>query len=134
MELVRHHSAMLANRPVDFTWNAVSEFLDHVERTEPVLNVAQLVGHASLRSRAADTLRGAMKPHEQQRSRENLEAAVKSAWQHADRLAKAAEVVGGAEQIRRAHSARERARALSDILKLRSKKKMRTTSGIELHR
>jgi len=65
LELVRHHSAMLADRPVDFTWNTVSEFLDHVDRTGPVLNVAQLVGHASVRSRAADTLRGAMKPHEQ---------------------------------------------------------------------
>jgi N-acyl-D-amino-acid deacylase len=65
MELVRHHSAMLSDRPVDFTWNTVSEFLDHVDKTEPVLNLAQLVGHASVRSRAADTLRGAMKPHEQ---------------------------------------------------------------------
>ena len=65
MELVRHHSAMLSDRPVDFNWNTVSEFLDHVDKTEPVLNLAQLVGHASVRSRAADTLRGAMKPHEQ---------------------------------------------------------------------
>jgi len=65
MDLVRHHSAMLSDRPVDFTWNTVSEFLDHVDKTEPVLNLAQLVGHASVRSRAADTLRGAMKPHEQ---------------------------------------------------------------------
>lgn len=65
MELVRHHSAMLADKPVDFAWTTVSEFLDHVDNTGPVLNLAQLVGHASVRSRAADTLRGAMKPHEQ---------------------------------------------------------------------
>jgi len=75
MELVRHHSAMLADRPVDFSWNTVSEFLDHVERVEPVLNLAQLVGHASLRSRAADTLRGAMKPHEQKSCLEELRRA-----------------------------------------------------------
>jgi N-acyl-D-amino-acid deacylase len=65
MELVRHHSAMLADKPVDFAWTTVSEFLDHVDNTGPVLNLAQLVGHASVRSRAADTLRGAMKPQEQ---------------------------------------------------------------------
>jgi N-acyl-D-aspartate/D-glutamate deacylase len=65
IEVVRSHSSMLADRPVDFTWNTLSEFLDHVEKTGPVLNLAQLVGHASLRSRGADTLRGAMKPGEQ---------------------------------------------------------------------
>ncbi len=65
MELVRHHAAMLADRPVDFTWGTVAEFLDHVQATRPALNVAELVGHASLRSRAADTLRGALKPQEQ---------------------------------------------------------------------
>ena len=75
MKLVRHHSAMLADKPVDFTWNTVSEFLDHVEGTGPVLNVAELVGHASLRSRGADTLRGAMKPHEQQSCLDELRRA-----------------------------------------------------------
>jgi len=65
MELVRHHASMLADKPVDFTWNSVSEFLDHVDNTGPVLNLAQLVGHASVRAGAADTLRGAMKPQEQ---------------------------------------------------------------------
>ncbi len=65
IDLVRQNSAMLADRPVDFTWNTLSEFLDHVEGAGPVLNLAQLVGHASVRSRAADTLRGAMNPHEQ---------------------------------------------------------------------
>jgi N-acyl-D-aspartate/D-glutamate deacylase len=75
MELVRHHSAMLADRPVDFTWNTVFEFLDHVDKTGPVLNLAQLVGHASVRSRAADTLRGAMKPHEQKSCTDELRRA-----------------------------------------------------------
>lgn len=65
IELVRHHSAMLADKPVDFTWSTVTGFLDEVERAGPVLNLAELVGHASVRSRAADTLRGALKPHEQ---------------------------------------------------------------------
>lgn len=64
MKLVRDHSAMLAPRPVDFNWNSVSEFLDHVEKTGPVVNLAQQVGHAAVRFRAADTLRGAMRPHE----------------------------------------------------------------------
>jgi N-acyl-D-amino-acid deacylase len=65
MELVRHHAGMLSDRPVDFTWSTMSEFLDRVEKTKPVLNLAQLAGHASLRARAADTRRGAMKPPEQ---------------------------------------------------------------------
>ncbi len=72
IEIVRHHSAMLADRPVDFTWNTMTKFLDHVDGNGPVLNLAQLVGHASVRSRAADTLRGAMKPHEQKECLDEL--------------------------------------------------------------
>lgn len=75
MELVRHHAGLLSDRPVDFTWSTVSEFLDRVEKTKPVVNLAQLAGHASLRARAADTRRGAMKPHEQQGCLDELRCA-----------------------------------------------------------
>ncbi len=75
LERVRHYSAMLADRPVAFAWNSVSEFLDHVERTGPVLNLAQLVGHASVRARGADTLRGAMNPTEQRKCLDEMRRA-----------------------------------------------------------
>jgi N-acyl-D-aspartate/D-glutamate deacylase len=75
IELVRHHSAMLADKPVDFSWNTLSEFLDRMEGARPVLNVAELVGHASVRCRAADTLRGAMKSHERKACRDELRRA-----------------------------------------------------------
>lgn len=54
-------------RDFDFTWKTMAEFLDNVDETEPVVNLAELVGHASIRYAEADTRRGAMKPEETKR-------------------------------------------------------------------
>jgi N-acyl-D-aspartate/D-glutamate deacylase len=75
MDMARSHSALLADKPVDFTWNAMSEFLDHVEKTGPVLNLAQLVGHAAARYAASDTLRGALKPDDRKRCQDQVRRA-----------------------------------------------------------
>jgi len=75
MNMARSHSALLADKPIDFAWNAMSEFLDHVEKTGPVLNLAQLVGHASARYAASDTLRGGLKGDEQKRCQDEVRRA-----------------------------------------------------------
>jgi N-acyl-D-amino-acid deacylase len=55
---------MLAEEPLDFSWRTMGEFLDRVDGNQPVLNMAELVGHASLRSAASARPRGAMPPEE----------------------------------------------------------------------
>lgn len=54
----------LLERPLDFTWRSMGEFLDKLSEDKPVLNVAELIGHATVRIARANTRRGAMKPRE----------------------------------------------------------------------
>ena len=51
-------------KPLDYGWRSMGEFLDRIQERKPVLNLAQLVGHATIRIAAASTRRGAMKPDE----------------------------------------------------------------------
>jgi len=50
--------------PLDYTWRSMAGFLDHVERTEPVVNMAELVGHSTVRFASSNTVRGQMPPDE----------------------------------------------------------------------
>lgn len=54
----------LLERPLDFTWRSMGEFLDKLSEDKPVLNIAELVGHATIRIARSNTRRGAMKPRE----------------------------------------------------------------------
>jgi N-acyl-D-amino-acid deacylase len=56
--------SLLVEEPLDFTWRTMGEFLDHLERNGLVVNMAELVGHASLRAAASARARGAMPPHQ----------------------------------------------------------------------
>jgi N-acyl-D-aspartate/D-glutamate deacylase len=47
------------------SWPSMGDFLDTVDHLGPIVNLAQLAGHASIRMAAADTLRGALSPREQ---------------------------------------------------------------------
>jgi N-acyl-D-amino-acid deacylase len=58
---------MLVPEPLEPSWHGMGEFLDHVEKNGLVVNMAELVGHGSLRAAASETLRGAMPPHEVER-------------------------------------------------------------------
>ncbi len=58
---------MLVEEPLDFSWRTMGEFLDRVDGNRPVVNMAELVGHASLRSAASARPRGAMPPEELRR-------------------------------------------------------------------
>ena len=51
---------LMVDRPLDYQWNTMGEFLDRVEQTGPVLNTAHLVGHGSIRFAHADSRRGAL--------------------------------------------------------------------------
>ena len=54
--------------PLDYSWGTFAEFLGHLEETGPLVNIAELAGHASLRYAAATTRRGPMTPEELGRS------------------------------------------------------------------
>jgi N-acyl-D-amino-acid deacylase len=50
--------------PLDYRWTSMSGFRQEVDRRRPVVNLAQLVGHAALRYASSDTPRGPMTPSE----------------------------------------------------------------------
>ena len=54
----------LLERPLDFSWRSMGEFLDKLDADKPVLNIAELVGHSTVRVARSQTRRGAMKPRE----------------------------------------------------------------------
>jgi N-acyl-D-amino-acid deacylase len=60
--------AMLVEEPLDWSWRSMGEFLQHVDENGPVVNMAELAGHASLRAAASARARGAMPPDELGRS------------------------------------------------------------------
>jgi N-acyl-D-amino-acid deacylase len=59
--------SLLVEEPLDFSWRSMGEFLDHLEGNGLVVNMAELVGHASLRAAGSARARGAMPPHELER-------------------------------------------------------------------
>jgi N-acyl-D-amino-acid deacylase len=50
----------------EFKWNSIAGFFDTVEKAKPVINLALLVGHGTLRCATARTRHGAMQPDELQ--------------------------------------------------------------------
>ena len=59
--------AMLVEQPLDFTWRTMREFLEQVEKNEPLVNMAELAGHASIRAAASARPRGTIPSHELER-------------------------------------------------------------------
>lgn len=64
LPLLDRGSAIPVEKLLDYAWRSMGEFLDRIQERKPVLNLAQLVGHATIRIAAASTRRGAMKPDE----------------------------------------------------------------------
>jgi N-acyl-D-amino-acid deacylase len=52
------------DKPLDYSWRSMREFLERVEERKPIVNLAELVGHGTVRIAAANTRRGVMKPDE----------------------------------------------------------------------
>jgi len=53
-------ASIAIDEPIDYRWRTMAEFLDHLEKAAPLLNVAQLLGHASVRHVMGRTRRGTM--------------------------------------------------------------------------
>ena len=51
---------LLMAKPFQFKWNSMDGFFDSVQRRNPMLNMAELVGHASIFAASGDTRRGKM--------------------------------------------------------------------------
>ena len=49
---------LLLERPLEVTWCTMGQFLDTLDRTKPAMNVAELVGHSTVRLACARTRRG----------------------------------------------------------------------------
>ncbi len=77
LNLLKAFASITIDRPFDFTWNSMAEYLDRIDETEPVMNLAQLTGHASVRYAASDKRRGAM-------SREDLDKCLEMARRSLD--------------------------------------------------
>lgn len=50
----------LLERPLDFTWRTMGQFLDTLEEHKPAVNIAELAGHSAVRMACARTRRGAL--------------------------------------------------------------------------
>jgi len=62
--LLDEGSVLPFEKPLDYSWRSMRGFLDRIQERKPILNLAQLVGHATIRIAAASTRRGAMKSDE----------------------------------------------------------------------
>ncbi|HNR50487.1 MAG: amidohydrolase family protein [Bacteriovoracaceae bacterium] len=50
----------LLERPLDYTWRTMGQFLDTLEEYRPAVNIAELVGHSTVRIACARTRRGVL--------------------------------------------------------------------------
>ncbi len=55
-------ASIAIDAPLDWRWRGMGEYLERVARARPAVNLAQLVGHASLRHAATETPRGPLSP------------------------------------------------------------------------
>lgn len=60
IRLLERLASMCMAEPFDYEWESMAGFLDHVDVIRPVVNMAELVGHASIRFSTSDTIRGTM--------------------------------------------------------------------------
>jgi len=52
------------DKPLDYNWRSMNEFLETTQQRKPIVNLAQLVGHAAVRMAGASSRRGPMKQDE----------------------------------------------------------------------
>ncbi len=53
-------SAIAMSNPLDYDWRSTGDFLEKIENTRPLLNLAEQVGHAAIRYSNVSTERGVM--------------------------------------------------------------------------
>jgi N-acyl-D-amino-acid deacylase len=64
VDMFRDFISMIIAIPFEYEWNSMAGFLDRVQKARPIVNMAELVGHASIRLVSANTRRGAMSGEE----------------------------------------------------------------------
>ena len=57
-------AAIAIASPFEYTWDSMGEYLACMAEKQPVVNLAELVGHAAIHYSAAETQRGALTPEE----------------------------------------------------------------------
>ncbi len=57
-ERLQHFPSIAIDKPLSWSWHSLDDYLTHVDETFPAVNVAQLVGHSTLRYAATDKQRG----------------------------------------------------------------------------
>lgn len=55
-------AAIARDGPFDYTWESFAEYLEQMGNGRPALNLAELVGHSTLRYAGSDSVRGPMPP------------------------------------------------------------------------
>ncbi|MCX5851613.1 MAG: hypothetical protein NT072_06115, partial [Deltaproteobacteria bacterium] len=58
--------------PLDYAWRSMAELFEYVQRAAPIVNLAELAGHSTVRLASTDTLRGPLKQDELQRCLDTL--------------------------------------------------------------
>lgn len=64
IENVEKLAAIMIESPLDYQWESMGEYLACMAERQPIVNLAELVGHAAIHYSAAQTPRGALKPEE----------------------------------------------------------------------
>lgn len=68
-QLVEDHGSILIDEALDWSWSSVGEYLDRLDDNGLAINVAQLVGHGTVRHAASDKRRGPLSPSDLDRCR-----------------------------------------------------------------
>lgn len=69
-------ASIIIDRPLDYGWRGFGELMDQLDRTGPVVNVAELVGHASVRYAETDSRRGPLSTEELRRCEDAVRRAL----------------------------------------------------------
>jgi N-acyl-D-amino-acid deacylase len=61
---IEDYATLLIDKPFEYHWRSMEDFFDYMGKSRPILNLAELVGHASVRYAATDIERGLLVPAE----------------------------------------------------------------------
>jgi len=65
-QLLDNFTSMMLDEPLEYKWESMADFLTTMEKATPIVNMAQLAGHASIRYAAVKKERGPLAKHELQ--------------------------------------------------------------------
>ncbi len=75
LPLLEKFGSTLIDKPLNYRWRSMAQFLDHIQESEPLINLAEIAGHASIRYAATDSRRGLMSREELDACRDELRRA-----------------------------------------------------------